>query len=173
LYYKESRDLISAFHRHGHDVGWLSERAELLRQQAAVATQSSAARLRHNIRAVRSYERNFGTRSFEPLGPLRLKLEFHGVRVSINPDLHVVEDGKEKVVKLDFGVKPPIPELAKIISQATFEAAAGHVKGLTSSSILYLDVGRGKEYRGARAGARTMREIEAACLNISALWDGI
>ena len=125
------------------------------------------------MRAVRLYERNFGSRSFEPLSPIRLNLEFYAVRISVVPDLHILENGKEKLVKLDFGVKAPEPELTKIIAQATFEAAAGHVRGLTSSSILYLDVARGKEYRGARAGARTMREIEAACLNIAALWDGI
>jgi hypothetical protein len=173
LYYKESRDLITAFHRNSHEIGWLSDRAELLKRQAATATPASAIRLRHNVRAVRLYERNFGSRSFEPLNPVRLNLEFYAVRISVVPDLHILEEGKEKLVKLDFGVKAPEPQLTKIISQATFEAAAGHVRGLTSSSILYLDVARGKEYRGARAGARTMREIEAACLNIAALWDGI
>ena len=45
--------------------------------------------------------------------------------------------------------------------------------GLTSASVLYLDVPRGAEYRGARVRSRLENEMQAACENIVAIWNGI
>ena len=43
----------------------------------------------------------------------------------------------------------------------------------TPASVLYFDVARGAEHRGARQGARMKGEIDAALKNIASLWPSI
>lgn len=173
LYYREAREHISAFHRRGRDRDWLREKADDVAELARLNGGQSEIRLRNNSRGIRAYERHFGARRFEVLDEVRMELRFADVRISVVPDLHVIEGKKEKIIKLDFGVKAPSPDIIRIVSQVMLEAARGVVGDLTSSSALYLDIGRGAEHRGARAGARTLRDIEAACETISAVWEGL
>lgn len=171
LYYRDARDRIAAYHKNHHDATWLGAKAEELAQLAALTGGASGTRLRHNARALRLYERHFSTRSFTYLGDLRLQLTFAGVRISVTPDLYVREGAKEKIVKLEFGVDEPHQDAVKVVSQCMFEAAKGQLPQCTSTSVLYLDVPRNLEHRGARANARTLREIETTCENIARLWD--
>ncbi len=60
-----------------------------------------------------------------------------------------------------------------MISQGMFEAARAKGLNLGSKEVLYLDVARGKEHRGARLGARLANEIAASCANISSIWNSI
>jgi hypothetical protein len=170
LYYREAREHIVAFHRRSRPVEWLLDQAEQLAELGEFNGGMSEVRLKHNNRALRQYAKHFGTRTFEMLDDLPLALTFGEVRIGINPDLHVRETSKEKIIKLDFGSTAPTPEVIKIVSQCLFEAARGAVDSLTSSSALYFDVARGLEHRGARAGARTLAEMEAACETIAAIW---
>lgn len=170
LYYREAREHIVGFHRNGREREWLLQRSHEIDRVGELNGGISATRLKHNSRVLRQYAKHFAERPFEVLDTLRLSLVFGDVRLSVVPDLHVRERGKEKIVKLDFGVRQPSEEVVKIISQCMFEAARGEVEDLTSSSALYLDVGRGTEHRGARAGARIRADIEAACETISAVW---
>lgn len=170
LYYREARDYVAAFHRNRHDGEWLRVKAAELSQLADLVGGQAGHRLKQNARALLQYQRNFGTRAFEPVGDLRLHLDVGHVRISVNPDLVVEERAKPKLLKLDFSVRPPDPASIKIVAQCMFEAAQGNLPKLTSSSVLYLDVRRGVEHRGARAGARTLRELEAACETIAAVW---
>jgi hypothetical protein len=173
LYYREAVDRIEAFHRNNHDTAWMLAKAEDLAQLAALQGGPSRTRLRHNSRAVRQYSQNFGARQFVPQAAYRLRLDVGSVRISSAPDLSVIEAGKQKAIKLHFSSTAPDPDVVKIVSQCMFAAAQGQLANVTGSSVLYLDVARGDEYRGARAGARTMREIEAACETISVLWEAI
>jgi hypothetical protein len=172
-YYREAKERIAAFHAQGHQADWLRDQAAQLGQLGAALGGRSETRLRHNARALRHYAVGFGTVSYRVLDDLRLDLIYHGVRVSVVPDLHVLDRGKEKLLKLDFAASAPDPELVKIISQAMFEAAVGVVPNLSAASIGYVDVPRGKVHRGARAGARRRSDIEAACQAIQAIWPTI
>lgn len=173
LYYREARDRIAAHHRSRHKVEWLDEQAGHLESLASISTGGTRTRLNHNGRALRAYARHFAKRDYAVLEDLTLGLQHDGVSVSVYPDLHVQEDGASKIIKLDFGVKEPDEEAVRIISQAMFEAAQTGGLGLPSTGVLYLDVARGRTHRGARMGARTRRDIEAACSTISAIWDSI
>ena len=130
-------------------------------------------RLNNNARAVRQYAENFGARKFTILDDLKLSLIFGNVRVTVMPDLHVREASKERIVKLGFSRTEPDGEVVRIISQSMFEAYRTAEGAITSSNVLYLDVARGIEHRGARVGARLMTDIKAACENIEALWNTI
>ncbi len=85
----------------------------------------------------------------------------------------MLEGKNEKVIKLEFGVDPPSETEVKVISQLMFEAVHAVGLRLPAAGVLYLDVQRGKEHRGARAGSRMKSDIEAACKTISNIWDSI
>jgi len=130
----------------------------------------SGPRLQNNARAIEQYAQNFSNREIDILPDLDLSFTADGVRVKINPDLHVSEGGREKIVKLEFAKDEPLPEVVKIICQAMFDAAAVNGHKYTAASVLYFDVARGTEHRGARQRARMKGEIDAALKNIVSLW---
>lgn len=173
LYYGEAVDCIKAYHLRQLPVNWLREQADRVNQLASTVGGMSETRLKNNVRGLRQYADNFARRQFTILGDLRLGLVFGGVRVTVVPDLHVREGSKEKIVKLDFAKAQPDEGLIKIIVQSMFEAFRVDQGSITPSSVLYLDVARGDEYRGARVGSRLLRDMRAACKNIEALWSTI
>jgi hypothetical protein len=173
-YYQEARDRIAAYHRFQHEDGWLSQQAGTIASRAlASGGVATRVRLQNNARALRAYERHFGGRQFEILPDVSLDLAYAGVRVSVHPDLHVRELGRDRIVKLEFSQTKPDAKAVKIMAQGLFEAATNAGLGLSSADVLYMDCVRGVAYKGARVGARMGREIEAACQNIAALWPGI
>jgi hypothetical protein len=87
--------------------------------------------------------------------------------------LHVWEKGRTKIIKLGFTPKEPAEQMIRIITQGMYEAASIAELGLKSADVLYFDVRRGEVHKGARVGARLKSEIQAACQNISAIWDQI
>jgi len=173
FYYREARDRISAFHHAKRDRNWLIAESHHLQAIAGDSSEGREKRLKNNAIALRAYAKYFGHRNFEILESIKLKLIFDDVTISVYPDLHVIERGREKIVKLEFSVNQPSEDMIKIISQIMFEAANQAEKGLTASGVLYLDVRRGKEHRGARLGSRIKRDIQSTCLNISGIWDTV
>lgn len=173
LYYKDATDRIKAYHRSSHDRDWLRAKVIDLSQLARLTPGRAGTRLRHNARALTAYEKYFADWQLIPLSQLRLRLDVGDVTVTVTPDLHALERKRVKLVKLDFSTSAPNDTAVKIVSQIMFEAAKGRLQSLSSSSIVYIDVTRGHEYKGARAGARTLREIEAACANIENIWPSI
>jgi hypothetical protein len=173
LYYGEAVQSIKDFHLGQLPLNWLREQAERINQLASTVNGMGGTRLRNNVRALRQYTDSFASRRFTILGDLRLSLVFGSVRVTVVPELHVREGSREKIVKLDFAKTQPKEDLVKIIVQSMFEAFQVDQGSITASSVLYLDVARGAEYRGARVGSRLLTDIRAACNNIEALWDTI
>ena len=173
LYYGEAVDAIKAYHQKKHAKQWLLQQADLLAELGTSLGGMSTTRLRNNARGLRDYSDNFYGRRFEIKPDLRLNVMHNNVRVSVVPDLHVVEGSKEKIIKLDFA-KGEADELqSRIISQFMFEAFRRTIGKITPSSVLYLHVSTGSEHRGARVGARLLTDMQAACDNISALWSTI
>lgn len=171
IYYRETREFIAAYHREGHDLNWLQEKATRLFTISSVMTGQTAARLRNNALAVQRYASHFGSKQFEVLDDLRFALQVGNVRVSLHPDLHVRERGTEKLIKLEFTKDTPDPKLIRIMTQAMFEASQEVGLVLPSSAVLYYDVPRGAIHKGARLSARMSQEISDACINIEAIWE--
>lgn len=172
-YYQKARNCIRAYHKNGHNQQWLIQNARSLATQAEGVRGQARTKLNNNSRAIRQYAKHFSDRDFEPLENIKLSLEFPDVKISVYPDLRVIEKGKEKIIKLEFVKEEPDKKIIKIITQALFEAQVGEGMGLTSASVLYLDVPRGAEHRGARIGSRLNSEMMAACENIAAIWESI
>lgn len=173
-YYREAQRLIREFHAAGHARGWLLERATHLEAQARFAGDARrATRLRHNSRALIEYERSFGGRKYAVLPQQKLALEVEDVRIRVVPDLVVMERGKSKLVVFEFRNAEMSEREAKIYAQCLFEAARLGGIDVGGAGAVICAVSSGTEHRGARVGSRMLAEIEAACKNISALWDGI
>ena len=172
-YYKEARQDIARFHLKGKDKAWLRGRADQLEIEGEDGPKMRKVRLRNNARALREYAHHFGDKQYEVLDGLRLRLRFNDVQVNVVPDLHVRENGHEKIIKLEFAVNEPTSDLVRIVSQCLFEAAYADGHRLPSASVLFVDVPRGHRHKGARLGSRMGGNIQAACQNISAIWDRI
>lgn len=172
-YYRDARDRIEAYHRNPHSEEWLEEKALDLSELAALTSPNSAVRLRNNARALRAYRQAFARRVFSVQKPVKLPLDFGAVRIKVNPELHVMEKGRERIIRLEFSAQGLKPDVAKTMSQCLFEAASRNGLALGSANVLILDVFAGKELKGARAGARLLSDIKAACETIEAVWDKI
>jgi hypothetical protein len=172
-YYKEARDVVYSFHKNKRPKEWLMTKANEIRTLAAGVGGGSGPRLQNNARAIEQYAQNFSSRKIDILPDLDVSFTADGVRVKINPDLHVSEGGKEKIIKLEFAKDEPPPEVVKVICQAMFDAAVMNGHKYTPAGVLYFDVARGAEHRGARQGARMKDEIDAALKNIASLWPSI
>jgi hypothetical protein len=172
-YYREARDLVAEFHRQTHAVLWLREKAAVLQSTAAALGGRVATRLRHNSRGLNEYATHFPSKAYDILPERKFYVTFGEVRISILPDLHVREKNRERFLKLEFAKNEPDEDTIKVVSQIMFEAAVAAKVPVGSSDVLYVDVARGKTHKGARVGSRMRTEIEAACANISAMWDSI
>ena len=172
-YYREAREAIVSYHKGGRDRSWLIGQAAKFTGQSASATPSSQKRLRHNARALIAYATYFANKKFEVLPKLKWALTHSGVRISIQPDLHVREMDKERVIKLEFSAHEPDQRLTRIIGQCMFEGARAAGLNLPSSSVLFVDVSRGEIYKGARLGAYMRSDIHAACDTIADIWPKI
>ncbi|MEW6554753.1 MAG: hypothetical protein AB1384_10760 [Actinomycetota bacterium] len=173
IYYKEARDYIRRFHQDNKDTDWLRQQASILKLVGEQATGQTASRLKNNARALIQYAHYFGNKTYTLLGDLSLPMDIAGVRVICTPDLYVSENDREKLIKLDFLVKEPDIMIPKVICQLLYEAAIATGIDIASSDAIYIDVPRGKMYKKARGGARIVRDIEATCQNIAAIWDSI
>lgn len=169
-YYKEAKPFIRAFHKNEHSRNWLKTRARNLESLAEDEAGNTATRLTNNARAIKMYEEFFGDKSFEILENLNLSIEFGDVKVNVNPDMHVLENTRNKIIKLDFTKDPKGDDFIRIMCQLMFEATQQHNLNLPSSCVLYYDVSRGEEYRGARLGSRMRNDIIASCQMIEAIW---
>jgi len=172
-FYREARAVIRAYHKKGHPSSWLLSRAGLLRGLANGSTKQRRTRLVCNERAIRYYHEHFRDKRYQLLEPPSMDLPIATVRIRVTPDLHVREKGTSKIIKLEFAKPIPDPMLIKIICQVMYEAANrnGHAYG--SACVLLFDVPRGHIHRGARAGARTRADVDAACRTITAIWNTI
>jgi hypothetical protein len=172
-YYREVKDCIKSFHRNAHPADWLRQQATLVSASSHAETGTTAQRLEQNARAIRQYEQLLSGRRFEVLDPCRFRLTYFDVSISVVPDLHIREGNKTKLYKIQFGGPPEKEQGIRVMTQCLLEAAnvAGH--GLPHTSVIYLDLPRGLEHHAPRSGAKTLRDIKAACQTISQLWDSI
>ena len=172
-YYVPAVEAITLHHAGNKGADWLRQRAAAFDADASAETQAGRARkMASNAKALRHYAKHFEDREFKILKQPTWRLHYDDVVVTVRPDLHVVEKGKEKVIRLAFHSGAPDPRAVKIESQCLFQAAAPAL-GLTSAQVLHFDVPRGSVTKGARVGARLAKDIAAACATISTLWDSL
>lgn len=173
MYYREATDCLKVYIKERQSKEWLRLRAIEIAASRHEQSRASARRLRQNANAVLLYEKHFSGCDLEVLERPKFRLNFHGVSVSIVPDLYLRDGAKTKLIKLQFG-GPKLPEQSvKVITQCLLEAANSEGYDLAPSSAIYIDLPRDVSHTAARAGKKTLRDIKAACETISQIWDAI
>jgi hypothetical protein len=170
IYYRDAREFIRAFHEKNRSPEWLADKAKLLLSLAIQGSNSTAARLRHNARAITQYQSHFARERYEVLSELSLAFSYAGVRITAYPDLHIRQDGQELLLKFEFAANKPDERAIKILAQGMFAAAEAAGLGLKPAAVQVIDVPRGEYYKASKLGSRLAREIEAACATISDIW---
>ncbi len=107
IYYREAREVVTAYHLAAKNRPWLDAEAAGLLALAAASPGPTKLRLENNARAITDYAKHFSHRKFEILGDVNLELVYDDVTITVRPDLHVKEDGKDKIVKLEFAKDEP------------------------------------------------------------------
>lgn len=169
-YYREARDAIIIFHTRGNDINYLRNRISNLYLEALASQGSTRVRLRSNARGLRQYLANFSNKQYTIKARTSSVIINGDVRIVVTPELHVEENGEDKLIKLEFKSKEPKGDYMKIIAQSIFMAQNGQYE---PRNCIYMDVPRGSVYKATRATSRLQRNIEAACDSISDIWDSI
>lgn len=173
VYYREALDCLKEYVENRHSSEWLRQRAVQLTATREGQSATSARRLRQNAQAVLLYEKHFGGKELEILQTPRFRLNFHGVAISVVPDLCLRDGPRTKLLKLQFGGIKLSEQSVKVITQCLLEAANSQGLDLTPSSAIYVDLPRGVVHTAPRAGKRTLQDIRAACETISQIWESI
>lgn len=171
LYYREVRDRIAAYHQSQQPPSWLQDEAKHLEMLAQFSMGATRLRIENNARSLREYATHFSARKFEIMNELTLKLRYADVVITVHPNLHIKEKGKEKLIKLDFKVGEADKEQRETILSLMHEAAQQAGLAMSPSQVLYLDVSEGKEFKAKKLGVRSQKNVEATCFNLSAIWD--
>lgn len=172
-YYKDARRIIKEYHKSKFNKNWLINKAKTLNQLSLSVSSQSSKRLKRNAEVIKNYSENFENKNYDFDGSLKLKYSFSKIDINISSDLNLKRKNKKKIVKLGFLKEEPDTKVAKIICQLTFETCKNENILLPSSSFEYFDIDRGKILKFAREGSKLKKDIEAACLNIEAIWDTI
>jgi hypothetical protein len=173
VYYREAIDSLKEYIKNRHSSEWLRQRAIQLTAVREGQSAASARRLRQNAQAVLLYEKHFGSKDLEILDAPRFRLNFHGVAVSVVPELCLRDGARTKLIKLQFGGTKLAEQSLKVITRCLLLAANSQDFDLTPSSAIYIDLPRGIVHTAPRAGQRTLQDIRAACETISQIWDSI
>jgi hypothetical protein len=95
----------------------------------------------------------------------------HGeVSVSAYPDLYVDEEGKKKLIKLDFSEKVPDKYSVEIMLKVMHEAAYNANLPVHPADVIYLDITRHTQYTGKKLNKQLKKNIDAACETIADIW---
>lgn len=116
---------------------------------------------------------HFSKSSFTVLTTPKPKYSHGEVTVSATPDLYVDENGKKKLIRLDFNSSKPDNEVVQIILKVMHEASVSSNLNVQPKDVVYLDVSRQAQYTGAKLNVRLKRDIDAACETIADIWPRI
>lgn len=172
-YYRDAVKAITEYHSEDRDQIWLKTRAAKLEKQALVAGGQRGSRLKNNARVLRDYAKYFADKDYEVLEALALKMIYGPVSVSTSPDLHVIENGLEKVIKFEFANRKLDERVPKIVTAAMHDAARAKGLDFKCSQIEYIDIAGGTVYKAPKAVKRMLDDVRAAVETISNIWPNI
>jgi hypothetical protein len=173
VYYREAMSCLKQYIRQQRSSEWLREQARNLTLTLDDQPARSMERLRQNARAVLMYEKLFRTTEIKVLDTPRFRLTFHGVTISVVPDLCLLDGTRKKLIKIQFGGKRLSDQSVRVMTQCMLDAANASGYGLSASSCVYIDVPREAVHPAPRAGKRTLQDVKAACETISQIWESI
>ena len=101
-YYQPVRDLIRRYHEIGNEPRVIQDGLRALEATCSGASTAKLAKLENNIRAIRAYYGQFGTRCFAPLTHRQVIAVVEGVSLSLRPDMLAKEKQRLRVLRYNF-----------------------------------------------------------------------
>jgi hypothetical protein len=173
-YYRSAIATITRYHRCGNDpMEFKKAREKLTKSLALCEKPGKVVILRNNLRAIANYEMHFGKRIFVVKPVPSLKLLAANIVISAKVDLHVVEDGKPLLIKLDMcKAKQNEAEVESMLA-ITVEAAKSEGFQINETNVLQLRVEDGSESRGRKLRSGELRDLHTAGLEIEDAWEDL
>jgi len=188
MYYREATEAVSLCLASGlEDTTMLSKAVKLL-EQAPAGKTGTLRRLNSNIDAIEAFESMLDTIDLKggnpELGENRPeKLTFHGVEVSVRPEIVLRGHGKMGkpmvgALKVHFSKTFTLDAAsAGIVSAVLQRYAEDKISGgdeiVGSQYCFVIDVGSKAVYPAAKSITARLKDVEAECQNIAALWPTI
>ena len=174
-YYNRARRSIQTYHRERYPSSWLLSQAQHIRSSATKTPQSKVM-CEYNARALEGYHGFFSARSFQYEAPLNVEVSIFGVGVKVNPELHVFERNRRRMVRIEFAAstRGDRGQFLDVASQIMFEAISRKhpALGIKPGDVMCFDLKNGAIHK-ARVRTTVRKQIAAACQNIAALWPSI
>jgi hypothetical protein len=186
MYYKEAAESIAqVIASNLEDVAALGNQ-KLVLEQIVTDKIGTQRRIQSNIDALEGFETMLDKIELygcaAELGAhAPQKLKFYGVEVSVRPEVILKRDGKSSqligAMKLHFPRQFPLNDVAAGFVSAVLQewcrnCMADH--GLPQGDFCaVVDVGSRSFFPGVKATAMRLKQVEAACQNIAALWPSI
>jgi hypothetical protein len=173
LYYADARLVIQKFHRNGYPRTWLLDQSSRIRTKEATDRSATRQRLDHNARAIAAYSDHAteGRLQFITIPPLHFNQG--RVSISVSPDLHYKPEDRTALVLLNYSVDPLTLKQRQVMAQLLFQAAASLGVDARPGDVRLRDCTSGQEVAASATRAKVLREIEATCDNIEAIWDSL
>lgn len=168
--YSEARAVIRDYHESANNAATIVTAIEKLIGKKQKNPDKDAARIDDNIRALQTYLEHFSNRKFTVLETPKPKYIHGEVSVSAYPDLYVDEEGKKKLIKLDFSEKVPDEDSVGIMLKVMHEAAYNANLPVHPADVIYLDITRHTQYTGKKLNKQLKKNIDAACETIADIW---
>ena len=182
VYYQPAAEAIAQFIAGGmSDLGILEKKAQLLGAENATSVWH-ARRNTGNIDALETFEGmldDIDLKGATPsLGAHKAPaITYQGVDVSVRPDVILESGGSVGGLKLHFPKSNPLNAVAAgYVSAMTFEFCKQHLSGKGNAAgkfCLVIDVASGKFFPGATSTKARLKEVDAACGEVDALWPSI
>lgn len=172
-YYKKARDTIRRFHEAGEDQKVIVEAVISLQNRLEISLKEyERVKTEHNARVLKSYLRNRANKHYKVKPMSWSRMIINGVTVHTNPDLFVVDEEKLKLIKFDFGEKPPNDRFAGIVTECLHRGAQQVKTGSEASSVIFYSIEANREW-AAKPSDQRWRNISAACRMIAMLWPNL
>lgn len=187
MYYRESSDAIAlCLASNLEDLSSLTRARRTLEQKTPekVGTQR---RLNSNIDAIEAFDSLLDSINFHDgvpeLAPHQAnKIVRHGVEISVRPEIILRGAGKSGnqligAIKIHFSKTRPLDiESAGYVSAVVQEYCRNHLaqdEEVYAPYCSVIDIGSLSVYPGVKSTVKRMKDVEAECRNIAALWVSI
>lgn len=187
MYYREASEAISlSLSRNLEDLTYITKAISIL-EQATPDKIGTQRRIDSNIDALESFLSMLDIINLEGISA-KLgenspeKINIHNVSISVRPEIILKSSAKSKAplvgaIKLHFPRTYSLSQDGAGYVSAILQRWCEHTQnedGTVSGSLCrVIDVGAQSFYPGVKATVSRMKDVEAACQNIAALWPSI
>lgn len=168
-YYATAKATIRKFHATGRAAGWLAGRAADFRRDSIGATGWRRTDLIRSAALLDSYRVHFGRRILAVETAPRLGIVRVGVRVTVAPDIHAVENGARKLIRLDLGFSSPGSTTTQVVPVVLYTAAVQYGLDVMPPGAELVFVRAGIVYP-AQDVTRIMDLVDRNCAEIRRFW---